>query len=267
MKITVFTSNQPCHLSLISGLSAIADEVFAVQECNTVFPGRVADFFRKSDTMQAYFARVIAAEEEVFGHIGFLPANVRSLSLKIGDLSSVDMACLSRALQSDLYVVFGASYIKPPLVDVLVDQGAINIHMGISPYYRGSSCNFWSLYDGNPDLVGATIHRLSRGLDSGAMLFHALPEREAADPFVLGMRAVRAAHHSLIDSVRTGELLALEPVVQDRMLEIRYTRNADFNDAVAQEYLARGLDARWVGERLANSPGRPLLRVRYGAGA
>lgn len=267
MKITVFTSNQPRHLSLISGLAAIADEVFAVQECNTVFPGRVADFFRKSDTMQTYFSRVIAAEKDVFGDIGFSPANVRSLSMKNGDLNGVDMARLAPALQSDLYVVFGASYIKAPLVDALVDRGAINIHMGVSPYYRGSSCNFWALYDGNADLVGATIHRLSRGLDSGTMLFHALPERDAVDPFVLGMRAVRAAHNGLIDSIKSGELPGLDPVLQDRAQEIRYTRNADFDDAVAQDYLARGLDAGWIAERLAAPPARQLVRPRYGIGA
>lgn len=266
MKITVFTSNQPRHLSLICGLAGIADEVFAIQECNTVFPGRVADFFRKSDTMQTYFSRVIAAEEAVFGHIRFLPANVRSLSLKSGDLQSVEMDRLAPALQSDMYVVFGASYIKSPLVDVLIERGAINIHMGVSPYYRGSSCNFWATHDGNPDLVGATIHRLSRGLDSGAMLFHVLPEREAADPFVLGMRAVRAAHQRLIESITTGELLSLDAVVQDREQEIRYTRNADFDDNTAQEYLARGLDAQWVEERLTAHPARQLVRPRYGTG-
>lgn len=265
MKITVFTSNQPRHLSLIAGLADIADEVFAVQECSTVFPGKVADFFRKSDTMQDYFSRVIAAEQQVFGNIGFSPGNVRSLSIKSGDLNGVEIANLAPALQSDVYVVFGASYIKPPLVDLLVERGAVNIHMGVSPYYRGSSCNFWSIYDGNPDLVGATVHRLSRGLDSGAMLFHVLPARKAVDPFLLGMQAVAAAHACLIGSIQTGEIRTLEPVVQDKALEIRYTRNADFDDAVAQEYLARRLDAAWIGERLARHPARFLVRARQGA--
>ena len=52
MKITVFTSNQPRHLSLIKDLSIIADEVYAIQECNTVFPGEVKDFFDNSEIMQ-----------------------------------------------------------------------------------------------------------------------------------------------------------------------------------------------------------------------
>jgi hypothetical protein len=65
MKITVFTSNQPRHISLIESLSNIADKVFAVQECNTIFPGEVDDFFKKADLMQQYFKNVINAEKGV----------------------------------------------------------------------------------------------------------------------------------------------------------------------------------------------------------
>ena len=263
MKITVFTSNQPRHLSLIAALAEVANEVFAIQECATVFPGKVSDFYRRSDVMQDYFSRVISAEEEVFGGVRFAPSNVRTLSLKSGDLNRVDMELLTPALESDIYIVFGASYIKSPLVDFLVAHTAINIHMGVSPYYRGSSCNFWALFDGNPDLVGATIHSLSRGLDSGAMLFHALPEPIPCDPFLLGMRAVRAAHASLVEEIAAGKILSHQPVVQDKSQEIRYSRHSDFTDDVAREYLARRLDQEAVGKLLKTRPPRELLNPRY----
>jgi len=263
VKITVFTSNQPRHLSLISALAEVADEVFAIQECVTVFPGKVADFFCKSEVMQAYFSRVIAAEQEVFGGIRFLPSNVRNLSLKSGDLNGVEMGLLAPALESDVYVVFGASYIKGPLIEFLVARSAINIHMGVSPYYRGSSCNFWALFDGNPDLVGATVHLLSRGLDSGNMLFHAMPQPIPCDPFLLGMRAVRAAHTSLVKEIAAGTIFSHQPIAQDKSREIRYTRNSDFTDEVAREYLARNLDSEAVGNLLAAGQNRELLRPKY----
>jgi hypothetical protein len=239
MRITVFTSNQPRHASLIESLAGIADEVYAVQECNTVFPGRVADFFRKSDVMQRYFARVIAAEGGVFGRPRFLPKNVRQLAIKMGDLGPTDLDALAPALSSDYYIVFGASFIKGPLIDVLLGERAVNIHMGVSPYYRGSSTNFWAMYDGRPEMVGATIHLLGRGLDSGPMLFHAFPAPAAVDPFVYGMLAVQSAHAALVDHLRHGTLAGIEPVDQDKSKELRYTRNADFTDAVAAEYLGR----------------------------
>ena len=239
MRITVFTSNQPRHVSLIERLAAIADEVFAVQECNTIAPGEVADFFRKSDVMREYFSRVIAAEREVFGAPRFLPNHVRSLPIKMDDLNRLSMDQLGDALSSDVFVVFGASYIKPPLVDHLVERRALNIHMGVSPYYRGSSTNFWAMYDRRPEYVGATIHLLSRGLDSGPMLFHALPRAEELDALALGMQAVKAAHAGLCARIQDRSIIDLPPIEQDKSRELRYTRNADFTDEVAREYLDR----------------------------
>ncbi len=147
MRVTVFTSNQPRHLALVSKLAAVADTVYAIIECNTVFPGRVGDFFSKSPVMQRYLSQVIAAERQIFRGLSLLPDNVRTLSLKLGDLSMLDREPLSPALESDVYVVFGASFIRGWLVEELVAKRAVNVHMGLSPYYRGSSCNFWALHD------------------------------------------------------------------------------------------------------------------------
>ncbi len=236
MKITVFTSNQARHLSLIEALAKIADEVFAVTESVTVFPGEVADFYAKTPTMQAYFKRVIAAEEKVFGQPRFLPKHVRVMPLKLGDLNKVPMEAFRDALTSDRYIVFGASYIKAPLIDFLVEHTALNIHMGTSPYYRGSACNFWAAHDGRPEYIGATIHRLSKGLDSGPMLFHAFP-KPVGDPFLLGMEAVKAAHLGLIARLADKSIDSMALVPQDKSKELRYSTYADFTDAVAQTYL------------------------------
>ena len=95
--------------------------------------------------MQEYFSNVITAERKVFGEITFLPSNVRTVALKSGDLNMTSKAQIADALSSDVFVVFGASYIKGWLIDFLVEKNAFNIHMGLSPYYRGSSCILGSL--------------------------------------------------------------------------------------------------------------------------
>lgn len=264
MRITVFTSNQPRHVALIEALASVAQRVFAVQECNTVFPGEVQDFFSKSEVMQTYFRRVIAAEGEVFGRPRFTPGNVTQMAIKMGDLNKLELDVLRPALESDAYVVFGASYIKGPLCDVLVEHGAYNIHMGVSPYYRGSSTNFWALYDRRPDYVGATIHMLTAGLDSGPMLFHAFPRPAAYDPFVLGMRAVEAGQRALVSRLASGEIRGFEPVPQDKSLQMRYTRNADFTDEVAQEYLGRLARPTEVEQALSQRDMTKFLRPYVG---
>jgi len=237
MKIVVFTSNQPRHISLIRELAGIADEVFAVMECNTLFPGEREDFYKKTPVMQEYFSNVMQAEQEVFGKTEFLPANARPLVLKMGDLNLLDLKIFKPIFSADICVVFGSSYIKGKLCENLINGGAINIHMGISPYYRGSSCNFWALYDNRPDMVGATIHWLGKGLDSGDMLFHAFPNPASVDPFVYGMLSVKAAHRALVEKIASREIFNMTSIKQDKSKEIRYTRNKDFNDEVAAEYL------------------------------
>ncbi len=69
------------------------------------------------------------------------------------------------------------------------------------------------------------------------MLYHALPKAEETDPFVLGMKAVKVAHESLVRRIGSGEIFSYKEIPQDKSKEYRYTRNADFTDDVAKEYL------------------------------
>ena len=234
--ITVFTSNQPRHVSLIKELSKVCDKVFAIIESNTVHPGKVNGFFKKSDIMQNYFKEVIKSENKFFGDISFLPENVVPLIIKMGDLNKLDFTVFNKSLESDLFIVFGSSFIKGELIDFLINKNAINIHMGVSPFYRGSSCNFWAMKNMDYDYVGSTIHMLSKGLDSGDMLFHAFPSFEL-NPFDYTMKAVKAAHLGLINHIKNNTLRDLTKVKQNKDLEISYTRHAQFSDEEAASFL------------------------------
>lgn len=167
------------------------------------------------------------------------------------------------ALNSDVYVIFGASYIKGWLIDFLVERVALNIHMGISPYYRGSSCNFWALYDNKPEYVGATIHMLSKGLDSGPILYHALPNLDNNNPFEFTMRAVEAAQQSLVERIASKEIRTFKPQIQKKQSEIRYTKNADFTDKIASEFLSRPLNNSSLKKLLEKSIKPNLLHPFY----
>jgi len=80
-----------------------------------------------------------------------------------------------RAWKPDLIVVFGTSLVGKQLLEI-PKTAIINVHTGISPYYRGGQCSFWALYNREPEYIGVTIHRITGGIDSGDIIFtHALP--------------------------------------------------------------------------------------------
>lgn len=235
--VTIFTGNQPRHLSLIRALSLLYSQVNVVIETVTVFPGEIKDYYEKSEVMKSYFKNVRKAEKEIFGSIAPLSENnIKILIIKYNDLNYLSPSELSFIKESDEYIVFGSSFIKGWLIDFLIDRKAINLHIGISPYYRGSSCNFWAMFDENFHLVGATIHMLSKGLDSGSILFHAVPYL-TNDPFNFGMRSVSAAISGIVHHLENNNLKKIPAFIQDKSKQVRFSKDADFNDIVASHFL------------------------------
>ena len=55
------------------------------------------------------------------------------------------------------------------------------------------------------------------------------------------MRSVLVAQQSLVETIRSETIFSFEHVKQDRKKEIRYSRNIEFNDAVAEDFLNRKL--------------------------
>ncbi len=107
--------------------------------------------------------------------------------------------------------------------------------MGLAPYYRGTDCNFWALYDGNPHLVGATIYLLSEGLDTGKILYHALSEIKD-DPFLYTMSVVKSAFNSLAERIEDKSIFDIAPIFQDKKKEIRYSKKKEFTEEIINEY-------------------------------
>ena len=244
MKITLFTSNKSRHNYLINLLSSICDELYVIQECNTIFPGLIPGNYPVTSVMEDYFKKVNIAQNKFFEN-SYIDnkKNIKILPMVSGDLKKCSVKFLSDFLNSDIYIVFGSSYIKGDLVEFLIKQKTINIHMGVSPYYRGADCNFWALYDNNPHLVGATIHLLSKGLDSGPILYHAMSDIKT-DPFEYSMSSVKSAFHSLAKKIKDKSIFSITPLIQNLDLEIRYTKKIEFNETIVKEYSQRKINLK-----------------------
>ena len=238
MKITLFTSNSFRHNYLINLLSSISDELFVIQEVSTIFPGKVPGRYPATQKMTEYFNQVTEAQRKIFGFTYINPEknNIKVLTISPSDLNICPLNKIKDFLKSDLYIVFGSSYIKGDLIEFLISKRAINIHMGISPYYRGTDCNFWAMYDKNYHVVGATIHLISKGIDNGKILYHALSKRHE-NPFIYSMNTVISAFNSLKSKISDNSIFSLQQVEQDISKEIRYSKNKDFDDKAICNFL------------------------------
>ncbi len=235
MKITLFTSNQRRHNFLINLLSKNCKKLFVVQECTTVLTGKKNGLYKKNKLIEEYFLKVKAAENKIFKDYYIKSSNkINLLPLQYGDLNYVKIKDIEKFLKSDLYIVFGSSFIKGNLLKYLIKKKAINIHMGISPYYKGSDCNFWALYDGNTDLVGATIHMLSKDLDGGKILFHAISEYHK-NPYLYSMSTVKSAFIAIIYYIIKKRKF-FKPKKQNFDLNIKFSKRKQFQNRIISQF-------------------------------
>jgi len=109
-----------------------------------------------------------------------LKNNPRVVQVPEGSINSADTLKSIQDQQPDLIILFGTSLIGPFVLERFPDR-ILNLHIGISGQYRGSSCNFWPIHDERLDCLGATVMRINIGIDTGEILAQetlALEERD-----------------------------------------------------------------------------------------
>lgn len=90
--------------------------------------------------------------------------------LEVEDVNSSEVTDFILARVPSLVIVSGTSLLKDHIIRLLKGR-MVNIHVGITPEYRGAHGGFWALYNGEPEMVGVTVHLIDSGIDTGAILF------------------------------------------------------------------------------------------------
>ena len=66
MKVTLFTSNNHRHNYLINLLSNFCDELWVVQECNTLFTGKNDEKHQNKDIIEKYYREYGLSIEDLY---------------------------------------------------------------------------------------------------------------------------------------------------------------------------------------------------------
>jgi len=156
----------------------------------------------------------------------------------------------------DVLLLYGCSIIRPPLLERYATR-TVNIHLGLSPYYRGHATNFWPLVNGEPECVGATVHLATLDVDAGSILRQARPEPAPDDgPHDIGCKAIAAGAEALF-AVLPGYLGGgVEPRAQPAGGRVYRRRDFEERAEEALGELARRFAAGMIPEYLAHKAER-----------
>lgn len=190
MKIVIFTRTGFHHTSFINRLLEEYDIACVVRES---YPARDLDNSFSKNGPDNYLSRF---HEQFSAGFIYHPVLKKYLSspfdkmieksgtdyreISLGAINSVELELYLKDLKPDIIAVLGSSVISPRIITGAT-TAIINLHSGLSPYYRGTWGYGWPLVNEEPEYIGATVHHIDPGIDTGDIIYQTRPVLENHD--------------------------------------------------------------------------------------
>lgn len=133
-------------------------------------------------------------------------------------------------LNPDIIISFGCSIIKSKLLDHFKNR-FINIHLGLSPYYRGSGTNFWPFVNNELQFVGTTFMYIDKGIDTGQIIHQIRAKINLGDNIHrIGYRLIFDSSMECIRLINKFKSLKKFKTVFNENYKNRYYGKKDFSE-------------------------------------
>ena len=251
MKLALLTSNQIRHQYVAHALAANHDLLLIVAEDKGNESQMLGETSEETEILSAHFSELQEVNTQYFSDISGFPGSAEVLHVPRGAINDHTVV---KALQDNAVegiAVFGCGILHENVFRACHGK-VVNIHQGLSPYYRGSGTNFWPFVNGELECVGVTVHYIDHGIDTGGIICHGRPDiRDSDSLHLIGCKTIEVSANLLSRvflSMDHGHVPASIP----QWSKGRYYRRKDFNaDAVisAQRKIAQGLVTNYVQNR------------------
>ena len=260
MRAIVLTSTMRRHQFVANTVATRMEVACVWQEEKSFQPLRYAGSAEDEAIITRHFAARDDSEQDYFKSHDTVLAPVRRVPP--GGCNDSGEVGTMRELNPDVVLVFGTGLLAQPLLDEFPAR-LINIHLGLSPYYRGAGTNFWPLVNREPEYCGATIHFLDAGVDSGPIIAHVRPDIASDDgPHDIGNKTIVAAADALATAAVVHLASPLHVVPQTRTG--RVYKRADFSAAAVRTLYANfssGMIREYLDNREARDAAVPLVTM------
>ena len=170
--------------------------------------------------------------------------------IKKGQINDQEIVSKIVKLKPDLLVCYGSSIIKSDLLKKF-KRKFLNVHLGLSPYYRGSGTNVWPMINDEIHMVGATYMYIDQGIDTGEIIHQIRAKFFLGDsPHSIGNRLIKDMTDSYCKIIKRFKLLSkeIQPVAKGKLyLRKDFDKNAckilyqNFQNGMVENYLQSNL--------------------------
>ncbi len=215
-----------------------------------------------ADRQEAHLAKRLRSERDFFGpFVRLVEDRSHPLLISVGAINDQDVFDGIRALEPDLVLAYGCSIVRDPLLGHFPGR-FLNVHLGLSPYYRGSGTNFWALVNGEPEFVGATFMHMARQVDAGEIIHQIRARVYPGDtPHQIGNRLICDMAETYAELASNFDDLSQMPQLPPPQRQRHYRRRDFSPEAVTALYdqFSAGMIERYLGEEEARHLVAPII--------
>jgi hypothetical protein len=203
------------------------------------------------------------SEQDFFGlFVDNTPDYSKPVFLPKGSVNQPPYTDAIIASKPDLLIAYSCSLIKEPLLSAFSGR-FLNVHLGLSPYYRGSGTNYWSLVNNEPEYMGTTFMHIDAGIDTGEIIHQIRARIVWGDtPSQIGNRLIldtAHAYRSIITKFDKLERMPALPIPPDA----KVYKQKDFSeDSVKKLYanFANGLVESYLANQSERCRKVPIVK-------
>jgi hypothetical protein len=259
-RVLLLTGNQLRHRYVAHQLSVTVNLAGILVEAKQT--GIAAALGGEMDLIADHFQQRDQVELSLLPqHAEFPPVSVREVPN--GCLNRMENYQWAQALRPDVVVLFGTGLVRPPVVD-LCPGGMVNLHLGLSPWYRGAGTNFWPFVFEQPECVGATIHTVVAKVDAGPILSQVRPQWSQGDGMhEAGTKTLMAAVEELVRMLPGLAARSISGEAQN-LSTGRVFRQKDFDAAAlqrARKNLRSGMIEQYLENRDQRNAAFPMVQA------
>ena len=258
MKIVLLTSDSLRHKYIAASLAKEFDMGLVLTEQKSPAIEDTSNYGKKdAEFLERHFEARAAAEKNFFGDYEDIFEALPLTEVAHGKINSKEVFNLIQKTDPDLLILFGTSIIKDPLLTAYRNR-IINLHLGLSPYYKGSATNLYPYLFDEPECIGATIHLATEKVDDGGILHQFRPELQKEDSIHdIGNKVIQKAGLVLPKIIRNYAEGKVKPVTQKG--SGRLCRNKDVTAYVIRE-IYKNFEQGMISRYLKNKEKRDLKK-------
>lgn len=238
MKLGILTSHNPRHIYLANELSKIADSTMVISSAMGLNPA--TSFYKKnsSDLMLNYFNNRFESELNFFPDRYFYGQNQYLIVVGANEINNIYVYQQLKEYNPDIIIVFGTNILKGEILTI--NQKMINLHLGMSPYFNGSSTNFWPMYQYKYEYVGITIHYIDAGVDTGNIIHQTRAKIKTNDtPHTIGNKNILLGVSALKEIIPSILNEDIEGINQWGINKNWIPKMMDFTNEIQEEFTNR----------------------------